>query len=235
VGSRLQDLLKSFNEETDEPNAAIIASYLGIIKERNDQIANLNIMISERDKLIAQHEDEWDICFSTISSCLHSDNSTNNYDIYIPGGKAWFNVLCDNQIAGPGWLVIQQRLDGSGDFKRNWTEYRNGFGQYDGNFFFGLEKIYRLTSSYPHELYIYLEQEDGKIINALYDRFEISGEDDEYRLLSLGKYTGNDKDRMRGYEHMKFYTFDRDHSFIGCARGYFGSSGWWYTEYCGDW
>lgn len=28
----------------------------------------------------------------------------------------------------PGWLLIQNRLDGSVDFGRRWDEYRRGFG-----------------------------------------------------------------------------------------------------------
>ena len=33
--------------------------------------------------------------------------------------------------------VIQRRIDGSVDFYRNWTEYAQGFGQVDKNFWLG--------------------------------------------------------------------------------------------------
>ena len=45
------------------------------------------------------------------------------------------------------WIVLMHRFDGSLDFYRNWTEYRNGFGDIgQGEFWFGNEKIHRLTN-----------------------------------------------------------------------------------------
>jgi hypothetical protein len=59
------------------------------------------------------------------------------------------NVTCDLVTDGGGWTVrsltqlndehfkvIQQRVDGRTDFNRNWTEYRNGFGD-ASNFWIG--------------------------------------------------------------------------------------------------
>lgn len=41
-----------------------------------------------------------------------------------------FRPLCfqENVFYFPGWLLIQNRLDGSVDFGRRWDEYRRGFG-----------------------------------------------------------------------------------------------------------
>jgi len=54
-----------------------------------------------------------------------------------PTGR-WYDVAA-------GWTVIQKRLDGSVDFYRNWTEYRRGFGQPEGEFWLGNERIHQLT------------------------------------------------------------------------------------------
>lgn len=41
----------------------------------------------------------------------------------------------------------QKRFDGSVDFYRSWSDYVNGFGSISGEYWLGLEKLYRLASS----------------------------------------------------------------------------------------
>lgn len=107
-------------------------------------------------------------------SCI-SRNITGVHQVTIDNDLT-FEVLCNTDIAGPGWTIIQQRINGGVDFYRNWEEYKNGFGQFwDGDFFLGLEKIHRLTSEIPHELYIHMEKFNGENFFARYDEFAISG------------------------------------------------------------
>ena len=37
-------------------------------------------------------------------------------------------------ISVDNWIVVQQRIDNSTDFGRNWSEYINGFGVYNFNY-----------------------------------------------------------------------------------------------------
>ncbi|XP_062135314.1 fibrinogen-like protein 1 isoform X4 [Drosophila sulfurigaster albostrigata] len=146
-------------------------------------------------------------------------------------GIGFFDVLCDSQLAGPGWIVIQQRVGGNEDFNRDWATYRKGFGSYKSDFFLGLEKIHRITRLKRFELYIHLVTVNGSTYNARYDDFKISDEDSGYKL-SLGKFSGTIIwDAMRVSENMKFTTFDRDND-IGdnnnCAVKY--KSGWWHSS-----
>ncbi|KAH8404472.1 hypothetical protein KR222_006105, partial [Zaprionus bogoriensis] len=158
------------------------------------------------------------------SSCTHKVSLANVEP---------FLVLYSSEIAGPGWTVIQQRIDGREDFNRDWLAYRNGFGSFEADFFLGLEKIHQLTSSRPHELHIHMEMFNGSTFSAHYDYFSIAGEDDKYRLLKLGVFSGK-TDRLRYSEGQKFSTFDSDNDgWVGdCAKEYHG--GWWYGA-CKDW
>ncbi|KAH8392391.1 hypothetical protein KR215_007127, partial [Drosophila sulfurigaster] len=147
-------------------------------------------------------------------------------------GIGLFNVLCDSQLAGPGWIVIQQRVGGNENFNRDWATFRKGFGSFESDFFLGLEKIHRITSMQRFELYIHLVARNGNTYNARYDDFKITDEDNGY-ALSLGKFNGTIfGDGMIYSKNMKFTTFDYDNDEDdnrNCA--VWRKSGWWY-QYC---
>ncbi|XP_051861686.1 fibrinogen-like protein 1 [Drosophila albomicans] len=162
------------------------------------------------------------------SSCSHFGDYPGVHEIRVSGIGS-VDVLCDSQLAGPGWIVIQQRVGGNESFNRDWATYRKGFGEMDSDFFLGLEKIHRITSLQRFELYIHLVALNGSTYNARYDDFKISDEDSGFKL-SLGKFSGTIvEDAMRDGEDEKFTTFDRDNDedlSTNCAN-YF-NSGWWY-------
>ncbi|XP_017842007.1 angiopoietin-related protein 7 [Drosophila busckii] len=161
------------------------------------------------------------------TSCLPFGQTPGMHKIQVAGLKA-LEVLCENTIAGPGWTVIQQRINGKENFYRDWSTYRDGFGASNADFFLGLEHIHRLTNERPHELYIYMERFNGAVIHAHYDQFKISDEADGYRLLRLGKMKGNGKaDWFRKHQNMQFATHDRDNA-IKCAQLF--DSAWWFDN-----
>ncbi|ALC40942.1 CG9500 [Drosophila busckii] len=141
-----------------------------------------------------------------------------------------FQVLCDATVAGPGWLVVAHRFDGSVNFFRKWTEYKNGFGDLSGEFFIGLDKLHAITASQPHQLYVYLEDFDGNSRYALYDDFAISTDDKFYELQKLGSYSGDAGDSLKYHLNRRFSTFDnsRDNK---CSSDRMGA--WWYRD-CTD-
>ena len=106
-----------------------------------------------------------------------------------PDGKGSFNVLCDMTTSGGGWTVFQRRLDGSVDFYRGWQDYKNGFGDLNGEFWLGLDKIHRLTTASQNKLRIDMENTSGNQKYAEYDSFAVTNEEQKYQL-SLGAYTG---------------------------------------------
>ncbi|KFB48756.1 hypothetical protein ZHAS_00016762 [Anopheles sinensis] len=123
-----------------------------------------------------------------------------------------FLVLCNfdiNLTLGGGWTVFQRRIDGSVDFYRNWTMYKHGFGNINGEHWLGLEKLHIMTRSGRHELLVLLEDLDGDSVFALYDEFKIDSEKEKFKL-TVGKYSGTAGDSLENSNGMKFSTFDQD-------------------------
>ena len=85
--------------------------------------------------------------------------------------------------------MFQKRLDGSVDFFRGWAEYERGFGSLTGEFWLGLDKIHRLTSSGSYKLRVDLEDFAGNITYAEYDLFEVASKAEKYKL-NVGSYAG---------------------------------------------
>jgi len=105
-----------------------------------------------------------------------------------PDGSGKFDVFCDQTTAGGGWTIFQKRVDGSVDFYRGWADYKNGFGNLNGEFWLGLDKIHRLTKT-KNRLRVDLEDTAGKTAYAEYDMFSVTSERSKYKL-SLGTYAG---------------------------------------------
>ena len=116
----------------------------------------------------------------------------NQSEVYAinPDGAEEFDVSCDQTTDGGGWTVFQKRIDGSVDFYRGWADYKKGFGNLDGEFWLGLDKIHRLTNNDTFELRVDLEDWQGRTSFAEYDMFAISNEATKYNL-SLGSYSGD--------------------------------------------
>ena len=128
---------------------------------------------------------------------------------------------------GGGWTVFQRRQDGSVDFFRYWTDYENGFGDLNGEFWLGLSKIHRLTKKGSNTLRVDLGDFEGNTAYANYSTFSISDGSTEY-ILTVGGYSGTAGDSLEHQNGMRFSTRDNDiWSGSNCAQQYTGA--WWYT------
>ena len=130
------------------------------------------------------------------------------------------------------WTVVCRRFDGSGDFNRNWIEYKNGFGDASGEHWLGNEYLHNLTNTRSYKLRFDLEDWDGNTAYAEYSSIVVTSEADQYRLL-LGAYSGNasDDDRYDGFlyhNNSQFSTYDQDNdeSSLNCA--VYTSGGFWH-------
>ncbi|KAL9965480.1 hypothetical protein ACROYT_G029284 [Oculina patagonica] len=145
-----------------------------------------------------------------------------------PEGAGAMAVYCDLTTPGGGWTVIQKRFDGSVNFYRGWDDYKTGFGDLNGEFWLGLDKIHRLTKYRRYMLRVDLEDTSGNKAYAQYDMFAVSSERTKYQL-SLGSYSGTAGDSLSGHGGSLFTTKDRDNDSwsSNCAVRYKGA--WWYN------
>lgn len=167
------------------------------------------------------------------SSC----QGKNTYQLLKPEFStiSMFQVRCDYSVDGQGWIVIHRRFDGSLSFYRNWTDYRDGFGSIEREFWLGLEKIHQITRSGNYELLVVLKDFVGFVKTALYSNFTISSEYDKYRLTYDGFLGGSAGDSLAPSNGMMFSTPDSDNDINqvvpSCADYY--RSGWWFRD-CHD-
>jgi hypothetical protein len=131
--------------------------------------------------------------------------------------------------AGGGWTVFQKRFNGQVDFYRNWADYKTGFGDVNGEYWLGNDKLNILTNT-NKELYVTLLANDGTGAYAKYTTFQIANETNKYKL-TVGGYAGTAGDAMVVQNGMYFSTYDQDNDiYVGvrCAELYHGA--WWYRS-----
>ncbi|XP_014096056.1 uncharacterized protein [Bactrocera oleae] len=163
-------------------------------------------------------------------------NATSGiYQLYLPdsGLKPFYAYCLIDTNGGPAWTVVQRRQDGSISFHRNWDEYQAGFGNWNGEYFIGLERLHGITHATLNELWVQMEDFENVTRYARYVNFAIGDEHEAYALNMLGKFKGNTGDSLRTSQGQKFSTKDADHDMWdrNCAEVYTGA--WWYNA-CHD-
>ena len=129
--------------------------------------------------------------------------------------------------------TIQRRISDSVDFDRDWDDYVNGFGEEDGNYWMGLEKIHQLTTTHDVSLFIDIETFEGEPFTLKLQTFSVGDAVSNYVCNYSGYSQSSDRVKQspftNWYNGMMFTTRDRDNDRIAgnCAsdqcRG-----GWWY-------
>ncbi|XP_030324614.1 angiopoietin-related protein 7, partial [Calypte anna] len=147
------------------------------------------------------------------------------YSIMPSVGGTPLEVLCEMDTEGGGWTVIQRRQDGSVDFNRTWKEYKEGFGDLNGEFWLGNENIHKMTSQGDYSLRIDLEDWNSKHKHAFYQVFSIEDEANEYRLHVDG-FSGTVEDSFAWYHNKR--SFSTPDSGNICAE--ISHGGWWYHQ-----
>lgn len=212
----------------EEDNEYIMSTYSREIEhlERQIEVTENNL---NTEALKSQQQNElYTLClFRGIllenypTLCLPETDMVGKHEVQLSSQSV--EVFCDSKYAGPGWIVIQRRVD-EVNFNRKFSDYEQGFGEWPGSFFIGLDKLYQLLSFSQHELYIYLENFNGTSRYARYDHFKIGGSNERYKLESLGTYTGNAGDSLGPAKGKKFMPKDCILFILRCNDG---DTPWW--------
>ncbi|XP_062142885.1 angiopoietin-related protein 2-like [Drosophila sulfurigaster albostrigata] len=180
-------------------------------------------------------EPNYDLCLRNyVRNCAEAgiySKSSGIYEIHIPNYfQQPFKVACDLKTQEGGWTIILRRLDGSVGFYRNWDTYKKGFGDLDGEFFLGLEKIHALTTEFSQELLVILEDFRGTEVFEKYEKFAIADEDELYALTTLSTGSGTAGDSLIYNKFSNFSTYDRNNDAPNknCAEERKGA--WWYRS-----
>lgn len=231
--NHLSNSFEKKNSEIKELKVKIEEEAAQVVEYKN-QLKSQKEIILEKEAEVKKMHDQSNEIEKEMKGCIARDSS-GVYKVFHPKFNT-FEILCNSDIAGPGWTVIQQRIRGGVEFQQEWDAYRNGFGDFwEGDFFIGLDKIHRLTTGQPHELYIHMQRFNGTTYHARYDEFTISGEDDQYRITKLKGFSGSTEDLLSYSKNLRFTTKDRDNDeYYGGNCAYERSGGWWYGS-CATW
>ena len=106
-----------------------------------------------------------------------------------PDGLGAFKVRCDMTTSGGGWTIFKRRIDESVGFYLGWKNYTEDFGDLNGEFWLGLDKINRLSESGQNVLRVDLEDFENETRYAEYTTFAVASGIDNYSL-TVGGYSG---------------------------------------------
>ena len=150
------------------------------------------------------------------------------YIIFPRGAPQSLSVQCQ-MVKDGAWTVIQQRIDGSENFARTWTEYAVGFGKSNGEYWLGNEFLNHLTSHKNYSLQIDMVDIFNEHWVVEYDEFSVSPKEDDYKLYIYG-FHGNATDSMDYSDGVPFSTQDRDNDLSSTHCASYFTAGWWYRH-----
>ena len=167
---------------------------------------------------------------------MQGHNNSGTYTIHPINASNSLDIYCDMETDEGGWTVLLRRQDGSVDFYLNWTDYKNGFGNLEGEHWLGLENMHHLThqSSDPPQLSVDLADWEGNTAFDKYSQFSVGDEDSDYTLSVLGYQSASTAGGALTFQvdvhyqnGQRFSTPDRDNDAWGgnCAVYFHGP--WW--------
>ncbi|XP_053661071.1 microfibril-associated glycoprotein 4-like [Anopheles marshallii] len=235
LSQTVKDEMKMFNDRIDEMKRDINRLLLAQ-NETNEMFGTTNKSLEKMSEQLHNFSTSATLRFVNLEQKLKvlpedtgvyfmKPDPSKNVSFEVP--RDWTN----NHGFGGNWIVFQRRFNGSVDFYRNWTEYKQGFGDLRGEHWLGLDKLHAIVKTRQHELLIVLEDFDGVFAYAHYDDFKIGDESEKYVIKSVGLYSGTAGDSFTSHQYEVFSTYDQDNDKAAtshCAKSFVGA--WWFYK-----
>lgn len=235
-----------------EAQEKTITNLLQAVKEQHDQLDNQKLKIKNLEENLS-NDNFQDTMEKSMESDLSSpdmfeyltENSTDlptdcselydkgevNSGVYVirPNHSEPFNVYCEMTPYG-GATVVQRRVDGTVNFDQTWEKYEKGFGNFERDYWLGLQKFYSVAQQGPYILRVDLEDwRDGK--HWAEYRFSLDGPSKHY-TIHLSHVAGDTADALANITGTQFSTKDMPNdNHRNCPRHQTG--GWWFDS-CGE-
>lgn len=223
LNTELVAMQENINELSEKLNETLISIRRDITDQISDIQRQLNGLFKTEMKVTSENDRR------SLIDCgsLDEGQSSGIYKIFTEDFLDGFYVYCDMETDNGGWTVFQRRLDGETDFYRGWTEYEEGFGDFNREFWLGNSKLHTLTSQDTYELRVDMEDFESNTRYAKFTTFSIGDISTDY-MLTISGYSGDAGDRLSMHSGYAFSTKDRDNdiSSSNCAETCKG--GWWY-------
>ena len=167
-------------------------------------------------------------------------NGTIESGVYVV--NAGVRAYCSMGFLNCGWTVVARKMNYSNEFMENkyYKDFTDGFGDFPGSYFLGLDTLHEMTSTHMHEAYFEMEYSKELIPFAFaqYSSFAVGDRSSGYQL-SLGSYVHTvpghlfwvpGGDGLGVHHGASFHAMDSSDS--SCGRDYSGRdySGWWYNR-----
>ncbi|XP_062260801.1 angiopoietin-related protein 4 [Platichthys flesus] len=231
---RIDDLMERIRlqqEKLDKQNVRIrtLQSHIQQSKQRPSPRSSN----TERSGIVEQGDSPVEVASDCHELFLRGETTSGVYTVK-PINAEPFKVFCEMTADG-GWTVIQRRQDGSVDFDQQWHAYQKGFGNLNGEFWLGLEKIHTIAKDGGYILNIKLS-DWGDDLASVRLPFRLGGEETKYTLQTLEVGTFSTLETSLGTDAtsgLPFSTSDQDNdqkNDLNCAKHL--SGGWWFSN-CG--
>ena len=192
------------------------------------------------DNLYQNFTDKCTPSVVTIKSCCELKIFSTDYapsGVYKMSKGSFGNtvdVYCNMVTKEGGWIVTQRNKKNSQvNFNLNWTDYEEGFGDLNKEFWYGLKELHCLTQRGQWEMRVDYQKNDKTWSYLHYNQFSVGSASEEYPL-TVGGFTGVGSDEFSRHplNGMKFSTPDNDNDKNrgNCAASYSHNSGWWYNS-----